>query len=102
MPTLIYDVKGKQAFPVSLKTLMHLGVKKLNIFEDDKLDQDMDASYEVIGMPAMPALYSLLIKNFKTNIETLGILQRYYLIKGTKCESFLHFLLNKNEDKFVK
>jgi hypothetical protein len=40
MPTLIYDVNGKQAFPCSLKTLMHLGVKKLNIFEDDILGED--------------------------------------------------------------
>jgi len=54
----------------------------------------------------MPALYPLLIKNLFTlrddHLMTIGILQRYYLMKGDKCESFLHFLFYTREVKIAQ
>ena len=89
---------------------MHIGVKHLNIFEDDILDPDPDSPYEVIGMPAIPALYPLMIGNLITlkdekHVQTLEVLKRYYLLKGAQCESFLHFVLksvDRNEVQIVK
>ena len=63
MPHAILNVCNGQIFDNSVKSLIHLGVYKLRLFQEDLKGERMDESkFHLLGRPAIPAIY---LESFK-------------------------------------
>jgi len=72
VPKGILDKWSQIAYPMTVKTFLHLGAKQIKIISKD-LQQDSKLNYQqnrrapqilILGLPAIPALFSHILHHF--------------------------------------
>ena len=108
-PTGIVDLVSGMVYNVSLKSLIHIGVKSLRLYPCDfpPTEPQENQKFQILGLPAIPHITLLSLHEFlrissAEKEERVCGLSRYVVMKrwpgekNVNCEDVSHFLLKRN------
>ena len=65
VPQGILDTFNGQLFDVSIKSLIHVGVWRLRLFQEDLENEEVDEEkFHLLGRPSIPGIFLLAFTNF--------------------------------------
>ena len=106
--TGIIDLKAQKYYKISIKTLIHLGCKNLNLYKEDFLKEEIIDNFQVLGLPA-PAFFLTMMEHFRdcidesSKVDHLDELMSYSICWGdNNFENIMHYLSKNDEPSCIQ